>query len=126
MKEIVCIVCPNGCALKIEGEGADISVSGNKCKRGETFAIGEMTNPVRTICTTVRTSFENAPVVPVRVSKDIPKDKIFDVMRETGKITVTKPVKRGDALIENVCGTGADIIVTSDLLTYTYKENENE
>ena len=126
MNEIVCIVCPNSCVLRIDGEGENLTVSGNKCKRGETFAKAEMTNPVRTICTTARTSFKDAPVVPVRVSKDIPKDKIFDIMREIDKVTVSKPVKRGDVLIADVLGTGADIIVTSDLLTLIDKENENE
>ena len=69
-----------------------------------------------TICTTVRTTFKDAPVLPVRVSAEIPKNRIFDVMREINKVKVDTRVGRGDVIIENVLGLGADIIATSDLL----------
>ncbi|MBP5271641.1 MAG: DUF1667 domain-containing protein, partial [Clostridia bacterium] len=83
--------------------------------RGEQFAINELTDPKRTICSTVATAFPEVPVLPVRVSTDIPKDNIFDVMKEIDKVLVTKPLKRGDVIIENVLGTGADVLCTSDL-----------
>lgn len=116
MKELVCIVCPRGCTMQIEGEGENLKVTGNSCKRGLNFAISEMTEPKRTICSTVKTTFEDFPVVPVRVSADIPKDRIFDVMKEINRATVSSPVSRGDVIIENVLGLGADIIATSDVL----------
>lgn len=56
------------------------------------------------------------PVLPVRVSSDIPKDKIFDVMKEINGVTVTSAVKRGDVIIKNVCDTGVDVIASSNLL----------
>ena len=113
MKELVCIVCPRGCTMTLEGEGKDIKVSGNSCKRGAEFAVSEMTEPKRTICTTVRTAFPDVPVLPVRVSKEIPKDKIFDVMAQINKVTVKEKVKRGEVIIKDVLGLGADIIATS-------------
>lgn len=116
MRELVCIVCPRGCTMQVEQNGEEIKVSGNSCKRGEQFAKSELTNPTRTICTTVRTSFGDAPVLPVRVSAEIPKDRIFDVMREINKVEVGTRVGRGDVIIENVLGLGADIIATSNLL----------
>ena len=115
MKEIVCIVCPNGCSLKVEQNGETITVTGNKCKRGEDFAIKEMTCPMRTICSTVKTNSSVFPVLPVRVSSDIPKEKIFDVMNEINKTTVTAPVQRGDVVIKNVLDLGVDIIATDSL-----------
>ncbi|MBQ6264171.1 MAG: DUF1667 domain-containing protein [Clostridia bacterium] len=115
MKEMVCIVCPNGCAMSVEQNGDAITVTGNKCKRGEEFAIKEMTCPVRTICSTVKTNSSAFPVLPVRVSADIPKDKIFAVMKEINSVTVSAPVKRGDAVIKNVLGSGVDIIATDSL-----------
>lgn len=123
-KEIVCIVCPNGCTLKISGEPGSFTVTGHKCKRGEAFAISEMTMPMRTICSTVKTSFPYAPVLPVRVSCDIPKERIFDVMKEIGKITVREKLSRGDIIIKNVLNTGADIIATSDILLAADNEKE--
>lgn len=116
MKELVCIVCPRGCTMKIEETENGIAVSGNTCKRGETFAKSEMTNPMRTICTTVATVFPDAPVIPVRVSSDIPKDRIFDVMKEINSVTVRERISRGDKVIQNVLGLGVDVIATSDIL----------
>ena len=71
---------------------------------------------MRTICSTVRTVFPEYPVVPVRVSRDIPKARIFDVMREINKITVKERLGRGDAVITDVLGLGADVIITGDML----------
>lgn len=122
MKEFVCIVCPRGCTLKAECSGGEITVSGNSCKRGEKFAVDEMTHPMRTICSTVATVFPDAPVLPVRVSSEIPKEKIRDVMTEINKAVVTERINRGDTVIKNVLGLGADIIATSDILI---KKEEN-
>lgn len=116
MKELICIVCPNGCAMEVSTEGKNISVMGNKCPKGEKFAIDEKTNPVRTICSTVKTVFPSVPVLPVRVSAEIPKSRIFDVMGEIGKVLVVKPIGCGDVVISNVLGLGVDIIATSGIL----------
>lgn len=116
MKELVCIVCPNGCTLHIEGDGKDIKISGQKCRKGLTFAQNEMTNPMRSICSTVRTAFSETPVLPVKVSCEIPKGKIFEVMRKINRVTVQERIGTGDIIIKNVCGTNADIIATSNIL----------
>ena len=113
---MVCITCPRGCTLTVTQEGEQITVIGNSCKRGEQFAVNELTHPMRTICSTVKTAFPDHPVLPCRVSTDIPKDKIFDVMKEINKTTVTERIGRSDIVIPNVLGLGADIIATSDLL----------
>ena len=91
-------------------------MTGNSCPRGKEFAISEMTAPKRTICSVVKTVFEGVPVLPVRVSEDIPKEKIFDVMREINSVLLTERIGRGDVVIENVLGLGVDVISTSDLL----------
>ena len=71
---------------------------------------------MRTICSTVRTTFPDVPVLSVRVSAEIPKDRIFDVMGEIRKVRLDQPVRRGEPVIRNVLGLGVDIIATSDLL----------
>jgi CxxC motif-containing protein len=116
MKEMVCIICPNSCTLSVEENKGDIVVSGNQCKRGEAFAKAELTHPMRTISSTVRTVYESVPVLPVRVSAEIPKERIFDVMKEMNKILVDKPVDRGEVLLSNVLSLGVDIIATSGKL----------
>lgn len=116
MKQLVCIGCPRGCRLTIDEKDGEYIVTGNTCQRGKEFAISEMTAPKRTICSTVKTAFPDVPVLPVRVSDDIPKEKIFDVMREINAVTLKERIGRGDAVIKNVLGLGVDVIATSDLL----------
>lgn len=116
MKEFTCIVCPRGCSLAVEEISGKYTVTGNSCKRGKDFAVAEMTCPMRTICSTVYTVFPDAPVLPVRVSSDIPKSRIKDVMNEINGTLVEKRIGRGDTVIKNVCGLGVDVIATSDLL----------
>lgn len=117
MKKLVCIVCPNSCELEITETESGISVSGNKCKRGVSFATDEMTAPKRTISSVVKTAFSSVPVLPVRVSAEIPKEKIFDVMKEINRVTVKKRLKRGDIVIKNVLSLGVDVIATSGVLS---------
>ncbi|HZJ78468.1 MAG TPA: DUF1667 domain-containing protein [Clostridia bacterium] len=119
MKELVCIVCPRGCKLLIEEKNGTINVKGNTCKRGKAFAVSEMTNPQRTICSTVKTVFSQVPVLPVRVSADIPKDRIFDVMKQINKTVLKERIGRGDAVIKNVLGLNVDVIATSSMLKDT-------
>lgn len=122
MRELTCIVCPNGCSLRVGQKDGGWSVTGNQCKRGEKFAIGEMTHPMRTICSTVRTAFPEVPVIPVRVSDEIPKERIFDVMQEINKVKVDWICGTGDSVIENVLELGADVIVTSNILKSILKD----
>ncbi len=117
MTQLVCIVCPKGCSMTADKQGDSISVTGNACKRGFDFAVSELTEPKRTICSVVKTAFPEVPVLPCRVSADIPKDKIFDVMKEINSVTVTEKISRGDVIIKDVLSLGADVISTSDILT---------
>lgn len=121
-KELVCIVCPRSCRMTITSEGDELVVTGNTCKRGKEFAINEMTDPRRTVCTTVRTSFPSVPVLPVRVSGAIPKNKIFDLMREVHRITVSKRIGREEVVVPNILDLGVDLIATSNIL----KDENNE
>jgi len=116
MKEFNCIGCPRGCLLHVEEIDGEFVVTGNTCLRGHDFAVNEMTCPKRTICSTVKTVFGDAPVLPVRVSADIPKDRIFDVMAEINKVMLTERIGRGDVIIPDVLGLGVDVISTSDIL----------
>jgi CxxC motif-containing protein len=119
MREILCIVCPNGCRLTAE-ESPDgpekIKVSGNQCKRGVDFALAEMTNPVRTLTSTVRTAFPAVPALPVRTAGEIPKGKIREAMRFLNTLTVDQPLGIGEAAAKNMLGLGIDVIVTSNIL----------
>ena len=41
MKELICIVCPNGCHLKVDEENG-YNVTGNKCERGAEYGKAEL------------------------------------------------------------------------------------
>ena len=116
--EILCITCPNGCLIHAERntEAEDYVISGNKCKCGVDFFMEEISNPTRTLTTTVRTTFPGIPVLPVRTAGEIPKKKIMEVMNFINTITVSRPLDIGEIVAENICGLGVDIITTSGIL----------
>ena len=53
MKELVCIVCPRGCRLKVDEEN-DFAVTGNTCPRGAEYGRNEIMAPTRVLTSTVR------------------------------------------------------------------------
>ena len=69
----------------------------------------------RTIATTVRITGASLPLCSVRLNRAIPKKDIFRVMEEIDKVQLTAPVRIGQIAIENVCGLGADVIVTKNM-----------
>ena len=116
MKQITCITCPIGCRITIDTVNGEYSFSGNKCARGMEFAKNEMTSPVRSLTTTVRTSFPQMPVLPVRTNGEVPKEKIKEIIRELSKVVVTEKIGIGETVAANILETGCDIIATSDML----------
>lgn len=115
MRKIVCIVCPNGCILEIEKTGDTLRIKGNKCARGKSFAITELTAPMRTLTSTVKTVYEEVPRLSVRTDGEIPKEKIFEAMKEINAVEIDRLVHTGDILILNIADTRINLIATSDL-----------
>ena len=114
MTDLICIQCPRGCLLKAEQREGLVTVRGNGCKRGEAFAKEELVRPMRTVCSTVKTTLPGIPVLPVRTAGEVPKGRMLDVMREINRALVTVPAHTGDAVIRNVLGLGVDVIATAD------------
>lgn len=113
-RNLTCIVCPMGCQMIAEIEdGKVVSVAGNTCPRGKQYAIDECTNPQRTVTSTVRTV--TGGVVAVKTDSTIPKSLVFDAMREINRACVELPVRIGDVVIENLLGTGANVVITANL-----------
>ena len=103
-RELICIVCPLGCSIKVELDSDKIvSVTGNTCPRGKMYAEKECVNPERTITTTMRTDM--GTVIPVKTDKPIPKNRMFETMDIINGKTVKLPVNIGDILIGNVFGS---------------------
>lgn len=116
IKELTCINCPVGCSLKVEMDGENvICVSGNTCRRGEIYARKEVTNPTRIVTSTVKVVNGTSGTVSVKTKEDIPKEKIFACVQALKRIEVQAPVHIGDVLLENVAGTGVDIVATRNV-----------
>ena len=119
-REIVCIVCPNGCRIRCAQSDGAITCAGQKCKRGVEYATAELTRPMRSLTTSVKTAFPDSPVVSVRTAGEIEKSKLLDVSRALGKVLVETRIRAGDVVAEDICGTGVNVICTSDRLVHTY------
>lgn len=104
--ELVCIKCPRGCLITIDGD----SVKGNLCPKGKEYAIEEQISPMRTVTTLIKV---NGKIVPVKTSKDIPKSMIDRVLKEAESVDV-KDTKIGMIVKENILNLGVDLVVTGN------------
>ena len=114
MKELICIVCPNGCRLRVDPD-ADFAVSGAKCSRGIEYGKTELCNPTRVVTSTVCIEGGAYPRLPVKTDHPIAKSKVFDVMRLLDGVTVKSPVRTGDVILRNILGTDVSIVACKDM-----------
>ena len=112
MRELICINCPRGCRLKVDD---DFNVTGNFCPRGAVYAKNELTHPVRTLTSTVKVQSTLERRLPVKSSEPLPKEKVFDAVKELDKVEVKVPVHIGDVVIKDVAGTGVSIVATKNI-----------
>ena len=119
-KDIVCIVCPNGCRIHCVQTLDGVNCTGQQCKRGEAYALAELTHPMRTLTTSVKTVFPEAPVISVRTDGEIEKAKLLDAAKALDGIVLLQRVKIGDVIAQNICNTGVNVICTSDKLIQSY------
>lgn len=114
MKQFICTVCPRGCHLSVD-EDNDYKVSGNSCPRGEKYGKSEAINPVRTLTSTIRIAGASLKRCPVRTKEAISKALLFEAMKQINAVTVSAPLRRGDVIIQNLAGSGVDLIATRDI-----------
>ena len=112
--ELTCIVCPVGCALRVEqtDDGEVVSVAGNTCPRGAVYGKDEVLHPVRTLTTTVRVQ-NGERLLPVKTDRPIPKEKLFAAMEKVNALSVLAPVKIGDVLLPDLFG--AKLVAAANL-----------
>ncbi|MDR0451751.1 MAG: FAD-dependent oxidoreductase [Treponema sp.] len=112
--ELICIVCPKGCHLQVD-ENNGFAVTGNNCNRGEEYGRQEVTNPTRVITSTVCAAGGAIARMPVKTDKTIPKGRIFEAMKLLDDLEAKSPVKPGDVVVPDICGTGANFVSTRSL-----------
>ena len=108
MTELICITCPKGCHLTVDEENG-FAVTGNACPRGEAYGKNELQHPVRVVTSTVRLTGGAC-----HADKPLPKDKVFDCMALLDAVVAAAPVKVGDVLLANICGTDVNIVATKN------------
>jgi len=116
MINIICTACPKGCHLTVcLGENDNLDISGYECKRGITYARDEVLNPSRVVTSTVRISGAIHRRCPVKTNAPIPKDLMMDAMRLLDEVELVAPVKIGQVVVGDVCGTGVPFVATRSM-----------
>ena len=132
MRNLTCIVCPIGCPLDVN-DNRDFTVTGNKCPRGEVYALEEIRAPKRVVTATMQilenqTDIESSAAgsgktnsikrAPVKTSSPCLRENINELLADIYAANVRLPVKTGDVIIagwkpknNNLC-EGIDIIST--------------
>ncbi len=111
--KMICITCPKGCTLEVTREGATVlKVDGSGCKRGAKYVEEELKDPRRMIASTVRIAGGLHPLLPVYTSAPFPKPRIRELLVALRDVEVSAPVQMGEVVLENVLGTGIDMIAS--------------
>ena len=116
--KIICIICPKGCRMDIDE--TSLAVTGHECDRGIEYGRNELTNPMRTITSTVKIKGAIHRRCPVKTAAPIPKRLITEAMGLLRNVELTAPVKAGEVVLKDICGTGVDFIITR-----SYKKDVN-
>lgn len=125
LKEIICIVCPLGCHLTVskdENSESGYNVTGNNCRRGIEYGIKEVTYPTRVVTSTVKIINGDLQRLPVKTNRAIPKEKIFECMKLINLVEVEAPIKINDVIIENILGTGVDLVASRSMKKVTAQD----
>ena len=116
LRQFICVVCPVGCIIDATVEdGQLLEAHGQACKRGIAYVHEELTCPRRMLTTTVRVIGGSLPLVPVRSSKGLPKKLLLQVATRLREVVLEAPVSEHQMVIEDVFGTGVDIITSRQM-----------
>lgn len=114
-KEFICIVCPNSCRLKVRENGGEPEVTGAGCARGIEHGKQEYSSPMRMLTTTIAVKDGIHPRLSVVSDGEIPKEKISECLEYLYGIEVKAPVKAGEAVATDLCGTGVNILASRSM-----------
>ncbi len=111
-RELICIVCPAGCHIKVDDDG---KISGYTCEKGLNYATNEVTAPKRVITSTVKVEGGIHRRLPVKTNGTILKGDIEKAMKLLNGLTVKAPIKTGDVIVKDVLGSGVDFVSSRDM-----------
>lgn len=110
-----CIICPVSCTIDVEKTEDGWKTQGNKCKRGQKYAISEHTEPARMITTTVAVEKAMFSRLPVISEREVPKTKLRECLNYLYGIRIEAPVRCGDVIVSDICGTGVNILAAKTI-----------
>lgn len=118
VKNFTCISCPMGCRLMVfeDTEDNELKVTGNRCKRGITFAKDEFYSPKRIITTVLSMEDDDKEFLPVISDGGVPREKVWDCIHFLQEIQVKKPILAGEIIIRNILDTNVNIIASKSIL----------
>ena len=79
---------------------------------GKTYFKQEVFSPGRVLTTTVKTDNPEAPLLPVRSDKLIPKDRLTECMKVIAEHTARGPIHLGQVVIDNILDLNINIIAS--------------
>jgi len=115
-KTYTCIGCPLSCSVTVNEEGEKLVVAGYSCKKGREYAINEHRAPKRMITGTVAIVKGGLRRLPVVGTGEIPKQKMKECMSILCSTLAVAPIRAGDIVIPDICGTGVDIVASRDVV----------
>jgi len=115
VRTVTCIGCPMGCRLaaRLAADGQVEAVDGAGCGRGAVYARQECVCPTRVVTTLVRVAGSRVPL-SVKTARAVPKERIFDCLARIHGVEVVPPVRMGEVIVKDVCGTGVDVVATME------------
>ena len=115
-KTVICTTCPSGCEMEANFTNeTDLTVTGNRCKRGEAYCFNECFDPKRTFTASVRIEGAGRAMMPVRSKEAVSKALLMKCAEEVHNVVLKAPVKSRDVVIKNIAGSGVDVIAATTL-----------
>jgi len=116
-REFTCIICPNGCLIKVEYEGTNIkNIKGDECPKGKDYVKNEITNPLRVFTGSVLVENGDFSLVSVKTSVPISKKYLKKIGEITRQLKVKSPVKIGQIIASNLLDNNIDLIATRKII----------
>ena len=112
-REFVCIICPNGCRIKVEYEGTNIkNIRGDECPKGKDYVKNEITNPLRVFTGSVLVENGDFSLLSVKTPSPIPKKYLEKMGEITRHLKVKAPIEIGQVVAFNLLGEKIDLVAT--------------
>jgi CxxC motif-containing protein len=118
MHSLTCIVCPTGCALRVDETPEGLRVGGGRCPRGAAYAQEELRAPKRMVtaaCPIINPP-ENGPRrAPVKTTRPCPRERIPELLADIRRTSLSLPIRAGQTVIADWQGSGIDVAAVRDI-----------